>query len=51
MFIKDYLRDVYQATKSLLIGMRRTGSYFIRPKEIITEQYPDNRDTLVMPER
>ena len=35
----------------MLTGMRTTGSYFVRPREIITEQYPDNRDTLVMAER
>lgn len=51
MFIKDYLSDIYHATKSLMIGMRRTGHYFISPKEVITEQYPDNRDTLKMADR
>jgi NADH-quinone oxidoreductase subunit I len=51
MFIKDYLSDIYQASKSLLTGMKRTGYYFVHPKEIITEQYPDNRDTLKMAER
>ena len=48
MFIKDYISDIFTATKSLLTGMKRTGSYFIRPSEVITEQYPDNRDTLVL---
>jgi NADH-quinone oxidoreductase subunit I len=51
MFIKEYLTDIYKGTKSLLIGMKRTGYYFVRPREIITEQYPDNRETLVMAER
>ncbi len=51
MFIKEYISDIFKATKSLLIGMKTTGRYFIRPKEIITQQYPDNRDTLVLPER
>ena len=51
MFIKEYLDDVFGAVKSLAKGMKTTGGYFIRPKERITEQYPDNRDTLVMPER
>jgi NADH-quinone oxidoreductase subunit I len=31
--------------------MRRTGYYFIRPKERITQEYPDNRATLHLPER
>src|ERR1043165_5144240 len=51
MFIKEYLTDVYKATKSLVTGMKRTGYYFVHPKEIITEQYPDNRDTLKMADR
>ena len=51
MFLKDYISDIFKATKSLLTGMRRTGYYFIHPQEIKTEQYPDNRDTLVLAER
>ena len=51
MFLKQYFKDIIEASSSLLKGMRRTGLYFIRPKEIITQQYPDNRDTLVMSER
>ena len=51
MFLKDYLKEVYLAVKSLLTGMRRTGYYFTHHKEIITEQYPDNRETMVLPER
>ncbi len=31
--------------------MRTTGSYFVRPKEIITQQYPDNRAQMKLPER
>lgn len=51
MFLKDYISDIYKATKSLLTGMKLTGKYFISPNEIITEQYPDNRDTLKMADR
>ena len=51
MFLKDYIKDVYGAVKSLLKGMRMTGYYFTHRKEIITEQYPDNRDTLKLAER
>jgi NADH-quinone oxidoreductase subunit I len=43
MFIKEYISDVYKAVRSLLIGMKTTGYYFTHPKEIVTEQYPDNR--------
>lgn len=51
MFITKYFREIGGAIKSLLRGLRRTGYYFTHHKEIITEQYPDNRDTLVMAER
>jgi NADH-quinone oxidoreductase subunit I len=46
MFLKEYIKDVYNGVSSLLKGMRKTGYYFFHPKEIITEQYPDNRATL-----
>ena len=51
MFIKDYISNIFNGVKSLLTGMRRTGLYFVSPKEIITQQYPDNRDTLKIAER
>lgn len=51
MFIIKYIKEVFGGVKSLLVGMRRTGYYFTHHKEIITEQYPDNRDTLVLSER
>jgi NADH-quinone oxidoreductase subunit I len=50
-FLTDYIKDVYRGVSSLLKGMRKTGYYFFHPKEIITEQYPDNRDTLKLAER
>ena len=51
MFLKEYISDVYNGVTSLLKGMRKTGYYFFHPKEIITEQYPDNRATLKLSER
>ncbi len=51
MFIVKYIKDIFGAVKSLLVGMRRTGYYFTHHKEIITQQYPDNRETLNLPER
>lgn len=52
MFLRDYFRDVFGAIRSLLGGMKLTGYYFIHHKrEKITEQYPSNRDTLVLAER
>lgn len=51
MFIKEYITDIFKAVKSLLTGMKKTGYYFVHPKEIITEQYPENRDKLNLSER
>src|SRR6478736_5250936 len=51
MFLKQYFKDVFGAVGSLLKGMRRTGYYFTHHKEIITQQYPDNRATLNLAER
>ena len=51
MFLKNYISEIYRAVSSLLKGMRRTGYYFTHHKEIITQQYPDNKEALVFPER
>lgn len=51
MFIKEYITDVYRGVRSLLKGMKKTGYYFVHPSEIITQQYPDNKDQLILPER
>lgn len=51
MFLTDYIKDVTGAVKSLAIGLKRTMYYFTHHKEIITQQYPDNRATLVLPDR
>ena len=50
-FITDYIKTIYRAVRSLLIGMKRTGYYFSHHKEIITQNYPENRATLNLPER
>ena len=47
--ITTYFKDIYLGIKTLLTGMRVTGYYFTHArKEIITQQYPENRDTLKM---
>jgi NADH-quinone oxidoreductase subunit I len=51
MFLKNYIKEVFGAVKSLAKGMRRTGYYFTHHKEIITQQYPDNKDELNLPDR
>lgn len=51
-FIKTYFKDIAQGVWSLLKGMMVTGRYFVRHRsETITQQYPDNRASLVLPER
>lgn len=50
-FIKDYISTIYRAVASLLKGMKLTGYYFTHHKEIITQNYPENRDSLNLPER
>jgi NADH-quinone oxidoreductase subunit I len=49
--IIKYFSEIYYGVKSLLGGMRVTGSYFVRPSTIVTQKYPENRKTLVMLER
>ena len=51
MFLKQYIKDIYNGVSSLLTGMKRTGKYFISPSEVITEQYPENRNELNLSER
>jgi NADH-quinone oxidoreductase subunit I len=50
-FISEYITTVYRSVRSLLIGMKRTGYYFFHHKEIITQNYPENRNDLNLPER
>lgn len=45
----NYFTSFFKGLGSLLHGMRITGKYFFSRK--ITEQYPENRKTLVIPER
>ena len=51
MSIQQYIKNVFNAVKTLLKGMRVTGYNFFHPKEIITQQYPDNRATLKLADR
>lgn len=46
--IYKYLTDIFNGVRTLLTGMKVTGYYFFHPKEIITQQYPENRNTLKM---
>jgi NADH-quinone oxidoreductase subunit I len=46
--ILTYFKDVFSGLRSLVKGMQITGHYITHPKEIITQQYPENRETLKM---
>jgi NADH-quinone oxidoreductase subunit I len=46
-----YIKSISWAFRSLINGMRLTGSYFIHPRKILTQQYPENRQTIYIPER
>ena len=45
-----HIRRIGQGAASLTQGMRVTLYYLFHPKEIVTEEYPENRGTLVMHE-
>ncbi len=51
----SYFSEIYTGVKSLLTGMSVTGKYFFvnlfTRKDVITQQYPDNIDTLKMFDR
>lgn len=49
MSVKEYFASLFKGVWSLLKGMQVTGKEFVTPK--ITEQYPDNRDTLKIADR
>ena len=50
--IINYISDIFKALKTLLKGMQITGYYISHArKEIITQQYPENRETLKMFDR
>jgi NADH-quinone oxidoreductase subunit I len=49
--IINYFKEIISGVRSLLNGMKVTGSYFFRPGTIITQKYPDNRKNLVMFDR
>ena len=50
--IGRYIKDIVSALRSSLKGMRLTGYYALRHRrEKITQQYPDNKSNLVLPER
>jgi NADH-quinone oxidoreductase subunit I len=51
MNVIRYFSEIGQGVGTLLKGLRVTAGYFFSPSEIVTQKYPENRKTLVMPER
>lgn len=49
--IINYLSGIFRGISALIKGMMVTGYYFVHPREIVTQQYPENRKKLVMFER
>ena len=49
--IYTYFADIFRGVKSLLIGMSVTGRYYFSPGQIVTQQYPENREKLKMFDR
>jgi NADH-quinone oxidoreductase subunit I len=45
------LHKTYHGIKGLLSGMALTLRYFLRFDKVITQQYPENRDHLKLPDR
>jgi NADH-quinone oxidoreductase subunit I len=44
----EYFKDIFKGVASLIRGMKVTGGYFIRSRDIVTQQYPKNRAQLKM---
>ena len=47
----EYIVSIFKGLWTLLIGMKVTGKYFFTPWKNVTQQYPENREKLVMFER
>ena len=47
----NVVANVIRGLYSLVTGMKVTLRYFVRPSTIVTQQYPENRATLKLPER
>lgn len=49
--VLKYFSSIYGAISSFVSGMRLTGKYFVSPRKILTQQYPENRETLYIAPR
>jgi len=49
--ILKYISGIIKGLITLFKGMKVTGYYFVHPGQIVTQRYPENRDSLEMFER
>ena len=49
--VATYFKDIFSGLRSLGKGLLVTGHYITHPSEIITQQYPENRQELKMFDR
>jgi len=49
--VAQYFSDIFHAVGSLWKGLRVTGYYFVHPRQIVTQKYPENRKHLEMFDR
>jgi len=47
----NYIAEIFKGVITLLIGMKVTAKYFFTPWKHVTQQYPENRQTLKISER
>jgi NADH-quinone oxidoreductase subunit I len=47
----QYISEIFKGLGTLLTGMKITGKYVFTPWNNVTQQYPENRETLKMFER
>src|SRR3972149_12027 len=50
-YIVTYIGTIFRALNSLRKGMKLTGYYFTHHKQIVTQQYPENRKEMFIGER
>jgi NADH-quinone oxidoreductase subunit I len=49
--IIKYFGEIFSGLVTLVSGMKVTGRYFFTPWKNVTQEYPENRDTLKMADR
>lgn len=50
-YLAIYIGTILRGLKSLAKGMKLTGYYFTHHKEIVTQQYPENKETMFIGDR